>query len=103
MANKLCPDDIEWRYVKHMTLSTESHYILRDERFKIQCEKITKRDGHGHTGSTKTYFFIDGQEREFKTEEELCDAWNEINEFDDPNNEIVWVKKIVPTIKLKID
>ena len=100
MPNLLTPDDIEWKYVKHLTFTTESHYVLRDERFKIQCEKITKRDGHGKTGSTKTYYFIDSLERQFTDEEELCEAWNERNDFDDPNNEIIWVKKIVPIVKM---
>lgn len=101
MANKLEIDDIEWVYSKHMTFSNESHYVLRDERFGIQCEKITKRDGHGKTGSTKTYFFMDGITRDFTDEQTLCDCWNERNNFDDPKNEIVWEKRIVPILKLK--
>jgi len=29
--------------------------------------------------------------------QKLCDDWNEIKNYDDPNCEIVWVKKIVKT------
>ncbi len=51
-------------------------------------------------GNPKTYFYITGQEKEYTDLEELCRDWNEIKNFDDPNNEIVWVKKIVPIIKV---
>ena len=98
--NKLEVDDIEWRHASHMTLSNESHFVLRDDRFNIQKEEITKRDGHGKTGSTKRYYYIDAVAREFTSAQDLCDAWNERYKYDDPNNEIIWVKKIVPTIDL---
>lgn len=98
--NKLEIDDIEWRYAKHITYTNESHFVWRDERFKIQYEKITKRNGHGGTGSSKEYYFIDEVKREFTDLQELCNCWNERNEFDDPNNEITWVKKITPIIKI---
>jgi len=101
MANTLEPDDIEWKYVKHLTMTTQSHMLFRDERFKIQWEQITNRDGHGKVGKAKNYFFIDKVQREFTDIQELCDCWNERNNFDDPNNEITWVKKIVPVVRLK--
>ena len=101
MANTLEPEDIEWKYVKHLTLTTQSHMLFRDERYKIQWEQITNRDGHGWVGKPKNYYFIDKIEREFTDIQELCDCWNESNNFDDPNNEITWVKKIVPLIILK--
>ena len=66
MENLLEPEDIEWKYVTHITMTTQSLNLFRDERFKI-----------------------------------LCDCWNERNNFDDPNNEITWVKKIVPIVSLK--
>lgn len=101
MKNTLQPEDIEWKYVKHITLTTNSHMLFRDERFKVQWEQITKRDGHGYVGKSKNYFFIDNIEREFTDLNVLCECWNEIKNFDDPNNEITWIKKIVPVIKLK--
>ncbi len=101
MPNLLEPEDIEWRYVKHITMTTQSHFLFRSEQFKIQWEQITNRDGHGKVGKAKNYFFIDEVEREFTEVQELCYYWNERNYFDDPNNEIIWVKKIVPTVKLK--
>lgn len=69
---------------------------MRDDRFNIQWEQITKRDGHGKTGKPKNYFFIDGIDREFTDVDKMCDCWNEINNYDDPNNEIKYVKIITP-------
>ena len=101
MSNLLEPEDIKWKYIKHLTMTTQSHMLFRDEQYKIQWEQITNRDGHGWVGKAKNYFFIDELEREFTDLQELCNCWNERNNFDDPNNEIIWVKKIVPKIKLK--
>ena len=95
MKNLLEPADIKWKYVKHITFSDYSHFVHRDEKFKIQWEQITNRDGHGWSGKPKNYYFIDGVEKEYTDIEKLCDDWNEIKNFDDPDNEIVWVKKIV--------
>ncbi len=63
-------------------------------------EKISKLKDNGGFCKPKTYFYITGQEKEYTDLEELCKDWNEIKNFDDPNNEIVWEKKIVPIIKL---
>ncbi|MGK0447019.1 MAG: hypothetical protein ACJA2M_000790 [Polaribacter sp.] len=102
MANMLEPSDIEWIYYKHLTLTTQSQFATRNEKYGLQHEQITNRDGHGFVGKAKNYYFIDNIEREFTDLQELCDCWNEINNFDDPKNEIVWIKKIVPIRKLKL-
>ena len=99
--NKLEPSDLNFFYHKHMTWQDHSHMLYRDETYKVQMEQITNRDGHGWSGKPKNYYFIDGLEREFTSLSVLCDCWNERNDFDDPDNEIVWVKKIVPVKKLK--
>ncbi len=31
--NRLDPLDIEWRHSTHMTLTTGSHFVCRDERY----------------------------------------------------------------------
>lgn len=98
--NKLTPEDIEWKLFRSYSLTNESYSLFRDKRYSLRQERITKTDGHGWTGSTKKHFYIEGIERPFKTEQELCDAWNERNDFDDPDNEIIWVKKIVPIRKI---
>lgn len=99
--NLLEPEDIEWKYHKHLTFTNQSHFCYRDEKFGLQWEQLTNRDGHGWSGKAKNYYFIDGQKKEYTDVEELCKDWNEIKNFDDPDNEIVWEKKIVPTIKLR--
>ena len=101
MANTLEPEDIEWTYLNHITLNNQSQFASRNEKYGLQWEQVTKRDGHGWVGKPKNYYFIDKIEREFTDIQELCDCWNESNNFDDPNNEITWVKKIVPLIRLK--
>lgn len=82
-------------------MTTQSHWVFRDERYKIQREQITNRNAHGKVGKAKNYFFMDNVPREFTDLQELCDCWNERPNFDDPDNEIIWVKKIVPVNKLK--
>ena len=99
--NKLEPNDINFIYDCHLTLTTCSHYVYRDETYGIQMEQIVKRDGHGWSGTPKNYYFIDNVDREFISIETLCECWNERNNFDDPDTEIVWEKKIVPIKKLK--
>lgn len=101
--NKLTPEDIEWKLVRSYSFNSEAFTVFRDNRFSIQQEQIVKTDGNGWTGSMKKYFYMDSIEKPFKTEQELCEAWNERNDFDDPNNEIVWVKKIVPIRKMNAE
>ena len=63
-------------------------------------ERITNKTADGWFAKPKTYFYIVGQKKEYTDLKKLCDDWNEIKNFDDPNNEIVWVKKIVPIVKM---
>ncbi len=97
--NKLEPEDIEWAFKSSMAFTTYHHSLYRNEQFCIQMEGITNVTQNGF-GKSKKYFYMDGQKKEYTDLQELCNDWNEIKNFDDPNNEIVWVKKIVPTIKL---
>lgn len=92
--NKLTPEDIEWIFVSSLGM-TEFHHIKSINKiFGLQKETITKRRGDFDFGSSKTYYYINGCEREFTDIQTLCDCWNELNDFDDPNDEIVWVKII---------
>ena len=92
--NKLCEYDIEFKYSKHLTMATCSHTVYRDERFKIQKENITKRDGHGWVGSTKTYYFIDDCPKEFTKISDLVDEWNSKLDYDEETTEVRWIKVI---------
>lgn len=100
MANKLEPEDIEWKFITSMGFSTAHHSKFINEEFGLEMEKISKVKDNGQFGKPKIYYFITGQEKEYTELGELCKDWNEIKNFDDPNNEIVWVKRIVPIIKL---
>jgi len=101
MGNALDPYDIKWKAVSFMSLKDCHLSKFINEEYGIEMEKITpKSDGEGFR-KAKTYFFITGQEKEYTDLQELCNDWNEIKNFDDPKNEIIWVKKIVPIVKLK--
>lgn len=101
MANLLCPEDIEWKFIMSMGFDDYHHSKSVNKKYGLEMEQITKKLADGFSfGKPKTYFFITGQEKEYTDLQKLCDDWNEIKNFDDPENEIVWVKKIVKTIKL---
>ncbi len=92
--NKLCADDIQWKYKEHLTFTDHSHYVDRDERFKIQKETITNRDGHGWVGSSKVYFFIDHCPVQFSNIGDMVKVWNELNDYDKATTEVKWIKVI---------
>lgn len=84
--NKLQPEDIEWRFIRSMSGQTH-HSISRDERYKIQMEMVSRTKPSGEPGKPKVYFYIDDHSAEFYSEEDLCNAWNEIYDFDRDNPE----------------
>lgn len=92
--NKLAPEDIIFKFGTSWNFSTYHHTVCHNEEFGIQMEKITKKTIWGELGKPKEYFYIDGCDREFTDLQVLCDSWNEIKNYDDPNSEIVWVKVI---------
>jgi hypothetical protein len=99
MKNKLEPIDIKWKMESHMSLRTYHHGLYRNDEYGIQREQITKVTGNGmNFGKGKNYFFIDGGKREFTDLQELCDCWNEMKSFDDPNNEIIYERVVVPKL-----
>jgi hypothetical protein len=100
--NKLEPDDIEWKGLSFWSFENYHYAVYRNEKYKIQREVITnisKLTGD-FSKHPKVYYFIDGCDKEMTDLQDVCDTWNELHDFDDPNNEIVWIKKIVPVIKL---
>ncbi len=102
MANLLEPEDIEWKFIMSMGFTTNHHAKYVNKKYGLECETISKISAStGHFLKPKTYYFITGQKKEYTDLQKLCDDWNEIKNYDDPSNEIVWVKKIVPTIRLK--
>lgn len=73
---------INWKMTSHMTMAREGRGLYRDEELKVQLEVITPRNQHGDWGTGKTFYFIDGDTREFLTEEALIEAYNEKFQFD---------------------
>ena len=94
MKNIICPEDISFKFIKSLAMVDEHISMMRNEEFGIQCEQYTKKKNDFEFAKPKTYYFIDGQEKEYTDIQKLCDDWNEIKNFDDPNNEITWVKVI---------
>lgn len=82
------PDSIQWRLKGSYNLKDQHYTVLRDDELKVQCEKIAnKLIGEG-VGKTKSAFYIDGDEREFHTVEEMVDAYNEKFKFEEENPEL---------------
>lgn len=70
--------DIYWVFTGSWSLKTKHVIVARYNKLAIQKETITKKNKHGYAnGESKTYYFIDNDKREFKTEEELIKALNE--------------------------
>ena len=94
--NKLDPEDIEWQFISSIGFTDCHHAKLINKEFGLECETITKTSKlTGDFLKPKVYYFITGQKKEYTNIQLLCDDWNEIKNYDDPNNEIVWVKKII--------
>ena len=71
--------NIYWTFVASWSLKLKHVVVARDNKLSIQKETITKKNKHGYAnGESKTYYFIDNDKREFKTEEELIQALNEL-------------------------
>lgn len=67
---------IKWKYRMHIN-GTEYHSVLYRSEYMgrgVQCEIHTPVIGFGQYGRAKRSFFIDGDEREFESEEVLRQA-----------------------------
>jgi len=65
---------MKWRYVQGYFTSKTWHRVYRNNRIGAQHEVITRRNKDGSPGECKQYFFLDGDKREFRTEEALMRA-----------------------------
>lgn len=91
-------DDIEFKWISHITMKGQYQEMRRDNRLGLQMETLCNRDPHGFPrGKSKQYFFIDHDEREFLSIEDLIDAYNEKFQFseENPEEEIKYLKVIV--------
>ena len=67
----------KWTMHMHLNMSNQHSLLLRDNKLGCQCEVYTKAKYGYIYGKGKTYYFIDGDEREFRTEDDLIKALEE--------------------------
>jgi hypothetical protein len=61
-------DDIKWKWAKHISFSNgKGNMMYRDDALGLQCEAT----------NGKVYYFIDNDDREFLSIEQLVTAYNE--------------------------
>ena len=41
IMNKLCPEDISFKFIKSLAMQDEHAILMRNEEYGIQCEKYT--------------------------------------------------------------
>lgn len=63
-----------WVASTHISMTTYHSALYRDEDLKAQMEIITPKTKTGEFRDGKSFYFLDGDKREFKTEEEMLDA-----------------------------
>lgn len=89
--------DIQFKWRSHLAMSDQYSTVYRDDNLGIQVESYTNRNWDGFPkGKSKKYYFIDNDQREFHSIEELIDAYNEKFKFseENPDCEVVYVKII---------
>jgi len=62
-----------WTLAGHLNMGTEHNLCYRDNKLGVQRETVTKCHD-GRPGSSKTYYFIDGDKREFASEADMLAA-----------------------------
>lgn len=65
-----------WEFRMHINGIKEHSLLHRDDKLKVQREIYTPvgKDGFTNSKKQKVYYFIDGDDREFRTEQELVKA-----------------------------
>lgn len=91
-------DDLEFRFVRSTGFSNRHHAQFVNERLGITKEVITNKKANGCFGKAVSFFFINGDDREFLSEDDLIEAYNEKFKFseENPDYEVVYVKVIRP-------
>jgi hypothetical protein len=72
-------EQIFWKLHMHLNMGHIHSLLYRSEYkgYGIQCEIHTHMKKNQRPGKSKFYYFIDGDPREFKSEEELIKAIDE--------------------------
>lgn len=97
-------DDIKWKMVSHMALKNQYHGQYADTEIGVTKETITNRTNGGYgIGNSKSFYFIDGDAREFLSTEDLVNAYNEKFQFseENPEHEVSYVKVIKKRVVAK--
>jgi len=65
-----------WEFRMHINGFKQHSLLHRDDKLKVQREIYTPvgKDGFTNSKKQKVYYFIDGDNREFRTEQELIKA-----------------------------
>lgn len=92
--NILCPEDIKFTGKKSLAMSNWHAMKYRNEEYGIDWEQWSRKKNDLEFGKPKNYYFMDGSKKEYTDLQTLCNDWNEIKNYDDPNSEIEWVKVI---------
>lgn len=75
----LTPDQINWKFSGHITQCGQGIRGERDIKLGLAKEIVTRLNEEGIVaGKAKTYYFISGDQREFRSEQDLCDAYNQL-------------------------
>lgn len=85
----ICRDDINLAWGGSWAFSGQHITKRRDSKLGIEMETYTPKRKDGSFGKGKTFFFIDGDEREFTDLDSLIDAYNEKFVFEDENPEYI--------------
>lgn len=64
-------------YVKGISAEKWAHRAYRNEVYRLQVEVLTKRKRGGEWGDGVSYWYLDGDPREFTTAEACYAAWLE--------------------------
>lgn len=61
----------KWEYVSSKYLPKSHVTIYRDDALKIQMQIVTRRSNHYNSDKAKFFYFIDDDERVFRSEDQL--------------------------------
>lgn len=90
-------EDIKWRCTSRISTTSGWQSLWRDNEHGIQYEEYTAKNWHGFPkGKPKRYFFIDNDDREFHSLDDMIEAYNEKFKFseENPEHEVIYVKVI---------
>jgi len=68
----------EWKFFSSTYMPRKHYLIYRDDTLGIQMQVVTKRKWILFRGKEKTYFFIDGDKRTFRSEKRLLRAYSKM-------------------------